>query len=117
MQEKKMRILFSSFLAVIFVVAGLTVLPAQEKKPPKELIFQSKMGNVTFLHAKHVEREKGDCKVCHPALFPQSDAPLNFKAGMHKPAEAKKTSCAFCHRPGGQAFAVQGNCKKCHVKG
>jgi c(7)-type cytochrome triheme protein len=74
------------------------------------------MGNVTFLHAKHQEREK-DCKACHDKLFPQSKAPLNFKAGMHKVAEKKKSSCAGCHVAGGKAFESKGNCNKCHVKG
>ena len=68
-------------------------------------------------HAAHAKREKNDCKVCHPGLFQQSaKAPLNFKAGMHKPAEAKKISCGNCHHPGGKAFETKGNCAKCHVK-
>ncbi|HYM12583.1 MAG TPA: cytochrome c3 family protein, partial [Bryobacterales bacterium] len=66
----------------------------------------------------HVERAKGDCKTCHPALFQQSaSAPLNFKANMHKTAEAGKTSCAHCHVAGGMAFETKGNCQKCHKKG
>ena len=60
---------------------------------------------------------KNDCKVCHDKLFTQSKAPLNFKASMHKPAEAAKTSCAGCHHAGGQSFETKGNCNKCHVKG
>ncbi len=98
---------------------GIFGLAAQEnaKKPQEKLVFQSKMGNVTFLHAKHVEREKADCKVCHPKLFQQSaKAPLNFKTNMHKTAEAAKTACAACHVAGGTAFEAKGNCQKCHVK-
>jgi len=95
---------------------GLLALAAE--KPPETLIFKTKMGNVTFQHAKHVEYAKGDCATCHPKLFQQSaTAPLNFKANMHKTAEANKTSCAFCHNPGGPAFPTAGNCAKCHVKG
>lgn len=107
----------------IAIVLGLSLLLAvgtlfaEEKTPPKELVFQAKMGNVTFNHAKHVERAKGDCKTCHPKLFPQdAKAPLNFKAGMHKPAEANKTACGACHHAGGTAFETKGNCAKCHVK-
>jgi len=75
------------------------------------------VGNVTFAHAEHIKRADGKCAVCHPKLFPQSaKAPLNFKAGMHKPAEAKKTSCAACHHAGGTSFQTKGNCKKCHVR-
>ncbi len=40
----------------------------------------------------------------------------NFKAGMHKPAEAKKASCAGCHHAGSNTFETRVNCKKCHVK-
>jgi c(7)-type cytochrome triheme protein len=87
-----------------------------EKKAPGKLVFKAKTGNVTFDHAKHSEREKNDCKTCHPKLFPQSQGPLNFAKGMHKPAEAQKKSCAACHVAGGKAFESKGQCKKCHVK-
>ncbi len=86
------------------------------EKPPESLVFESKLGNVTFDHAKHVERASDDCTACHEKLFPQSRAPLNFKAAMHKKAEAAKTSCAGCHVDGGTSFATKGKCKTCHVK-
>jgi c(7)-type cytochrome triheme protein len=83
---------------------------AADKKPPAKLTFEAKTGNVVYDHAAHSKREKEDCKVCHDALWPQAKGPLNFKAGMHKPAEAKKKSCGFCHHAGGKAFASVGNC-------
>lgn len=98
-----------------FVVCGLATL-AQEKKAPDKLTFEAKPGKVTFDHAKHVAREKNDCKVCHDKLWPQSKAPLNWKAGMHKPAETSHLSCGTCHHPDGAAFGVTGHCNKCHVK-
>jgi c(7)-type cytochrome triheme protein len=105
-----------SLLTAAMLVCGLLALAAD--KGPEKLVFETKMGNVTFQHAKHIERAKGDCKVCHDALFQQSaKAPLNYKAGMHKPAETKKIACAACHVAGGTAFASTGNCAKCHVKG
>jgi c(7)-type cytochrome triheme protein len=104
----------TSFLLLL----TLTVLVAQTaKQPPEKMVFKSAMGNVTFLHAKHGEREKADCKVCHDKLFPQSNAPLNFKANMHKTSEAKKESCSACHVAGGKSFESKANCQKCHVKG
>ncbi len=110
-----MRTLFSVFTAVC-ILFGVLALAAE--KAPEKLVFETKMGNVTYQHAKHLERAKGDCAMCHPKLFQQSaKAPLNFKANMHKTAEAGKTSCGFCHNPGGAAFATAGNCAKCHVKG
>jgi c(7)-type cytochrome triheme protein len=89
-----------------------------KKTPPTKLTFVTKNGNVTFDHAAHVTREKGDCAACHPKLFMQdSKAPLNFKANLHKTAETDKTSCGACHNPGGAAFETKGNCAKCHMKG
>jgi c(7)-type cytochrome triheme protein len=113
-----MRNLFA--YSVLFSLIALTASLAQEKKapsPPTKLEFAAKTGKVTYDHAAHAKREKNDCKVCHPALWPQdAKAPLNFKVGaMHKGAEAKKTSCAKCHVEGGTAFAAKGNCTgKCH---
>jgi len=107
----KLRALLALFLCTAVFLA------AQATKPPGKLTFTAKTGNVTFDHAPHVKAEKGDCKACHDKLFKQdSKAPLNFKAGMHKPAETAKTSCGACHRPGGTSFETKGNCTKCHVK-
>lgn len=98
---------------------ALTSLIAAADKASEKIVFEAKLGNVTFLHQKHSEREKDGCKACHDKIFAQKKAPLNFK--VHKAAEAKKASCASetCHIAGGRAFAttVAANCKKCHVKG
>src|SRR6476646_6074983 len=103
-------------LFVLFMVVGLAIR-ADEKKPPVKLVFESKMGNITYDHVAHLKRDGGDCKVCHDRLFQQdAKAPLNFKAGMHKPAEASQTSCGFCHHAGGKSFETKSNCSKCHVK-
>ena len=102
----------------LLLLAGVFTVAAQEKKPPEQLVFKSMMGNVTFQHVKHVEREKANCKTCHEQLFQQSAAaPLNYKANMHKTAEAKKLACAACHVAGGKSFETKANCQKCHVKG
>lgn len=103
------------FLLAALIAVGLNALMAQ-KPAPDHITFQSKMGNVSFDHPAHVKRANGDCKACHDKLFPQSEAPINYKAAMHKTAEAAKTSCGGCHNPGGAAFATTGNCAKCHVK-
>ncbi len=119
MKLTKVATLFiHSLLGAVMVLGWLTLngVRAEEKKPPETIVFEAKMGNVTFNHAKHIEREKGKCETCHDKLFPQSRAPLNFKKAMHKPAEAAKESCAACHVAGGKAFESKGNCKTCHVK-
>ncbi len=106
-----MRILLLALLAVALPLA------AQDKKPPAKLTFKAKNGDVLFDHAKHVTAAKNDCKACHDKLWPQSaKAPLNYKAALHKTAEAKETSCAACHHPKGTSFATKGNCNKCHQK-
>jgi c(7)-type cytochrome triheme protein len=102
-------------LAVIAVVALGFVL-AEEKAPPKELTFDSKNGKVLFNHEKHLAAAKGDCKACHDTLFKQEKGDLGYKEGMHKKAEAAKTSCASCHVAGGAAFESKANCAKCHQK-
>ena len=114
-----MRNLISYF--VLLSMIALTGTLAQEKKaatPPAKLVFPAKNGNVTYDHAAHAKREKGECKTCHPAQWPQdAKAPLTFKANMHKTAETAKTSCGACHHAGGTAFETKGNCTtKCHVK-
>jgi c(7)-type cytochrome triheme protein len=109
-----MRLL--ALLLLAFVIA-ISVDALLAQKAPDQIVFPSKMGNVTFNHAAHVKRSNNNCQTCHDKLFPQSNAPLNFKAGMHQPAETAKTSCGGCHVAGGAAFETKGNCAKCHVKG
>ena len=108
-----------NFLAMFLLLSmmGLTVMVAQHTTGPEKLVFTAKNGNVNYDHKAHSTREKDDCKVCHPALWPQdAKAPLNYKAAMHKTAESKKTACGACHVPGGKAFASAGSCAKCHTK-
>lgn len=88
---------------------------ASNGTPPDTILIASPYGNVTFTHAKHYERVNGDCSVCHPKVFPQSRAPLNYKKALHRAAEASMTSCAHCHAVGGTAFAADSNCTKCHA--
>ena len=79
------------------------------------LTFPARPGNVVFSHAIHVRLVKGRCSACHPRLFPEdAKAPLHWKEGMHKPAEANHTSCGGCHRPGGMAFETRDHCRRCH---
>ncbi len=84
--------------------------------PPDTILIQSPYGNVTFTHKKHYERVNSDCSTCHPKVFQQSLAPLNYKKALHRSAEASMTSCAFCHSIGNSAFAADSNCTKCHAQ-
>ncbi len=109
----------AAVVAVIVMVLGAAgTMFAEEKKaePPKPITFETKMGTVTFDHAKHLAAVGGDCKTCHPAIFPESKADVGYKAAMHKTAETEKKSCGACHHAGGKAFESKGNCQRCHVK-
>lgn len=111
--------LTATFVASFILIFGLLTtvgLNAQDEKPPDEIVYEAKMGNVTFSHTAHVKAANGKCETCHDKLFPKSRGDINFKQGMHKPAEAAKTSCGGCHHPGGPSFETKGNCTKCHVK-
>jgi c(7)-type cytochrome triheme protein len=110
-----MRILLSCLAAIGFL-STFGVFAQGDKESAPKLVFKSKKGDVTFDHAAHIMRAKGDCKTCHDSLFKQdATAKLNFKANVHKTAEKNMTSCGSCHRAGGTAFESKGNCNNCHV--
>lgn len=112
-----MRKFIAALLPLTFACGALL---AAEEKASEKIVFETKNGNVTFLHQKHSEREKEKCKACHDKLWPQKKGtPLNYKAGVHKVAETKGVSCGACHapKPKGTSFESKGNCAKCHVKG
>jgi c(7)-type cytochrome triheme protein len=83
--------------------------------PPETILFPNKYGDVTFTHKQHFLRVNGKCDTCHPSIFPQSRADINYRKALHRAAEASKTACASCHRVGGTSFAADSNCTKCHA--
>lgn len=101
------------FALAILGGAGTRIL--DEKDPPEKIVFETKRGDVTYLHAKHAEREKEVCETCHDVPFKKSaEEPLHYK--KHKQAEKEKASCATCHVKGGKAFESRKNCNTCHEK-
>ena len=110
----KFLVAFTLCVALVLALGAF----AQDAEVPDEMVFESAMGNVTFSHAKHTERAENNCETCHDKLFPQSREPINFKAGMHKPAISAKAACGGCHNPDGPGVdaSVTANCKNCHVK-
>lgn len=100
-----MRYGIACFIAVALVTGAVAAAP--DKKPPEKLVFPNKGGDAIFTHAKHIDREKGECAACHDKLWPRSTAdPLKSSDG-----------CRTCHRAGGSAFEMKGNCVKCHPGG
>ncbi|HEU0121886.1 MAG TPA: cytochrome c3 family protein [Bryobacteraceae bacterium] len=82
---------------------------------PEQVRYSTSLGVAMFDHGKHLTHAKGDCTSCHNKLFPMAKGDLKYAAGMHKAAEAARTSCAGCHAAGGSAFASADNCQKCHT--
>jgi hypothetical protein len=101
-----MKHIFALLAAATLV--GLAIAAAQEKKPLEKIVFPSKKGATTFLHAKHIEYEKGSCTNCHDKLWSQTTEPLKNSFGCHT-----------CHKAGGTAFSAldQANCERCHPAG
>ncbi len=95
-------------IAFAFFVAGMLGFGADRlPKQPESLVFPSKSGKVVFNHAAHLARQNGSCVFCHPKLWPQSvKAPV--RSGV---------TCGACHLRGGRAFAMKGNCGRCHEGG
>ena len=58
-----MRKLLAVATALAFVFAAGTILA----EPPKQVVFETKQGNVTFDHAKHLAAAKTSCAACHVA--------------------------------------------------
>jgi c(7)-type cytochrome triheme protein len=101
-----MRHVIAFFATVTFV--GSATVAAQDQKPRETIVFPATQGEVTFLHAKHIERENGDCAGCHDKLWTQTTEPLKNSQGCHT-----------CHKPDGKAFSARdrSNCERCHPVG
>jgi hypothetical protein len=99
--------LVTALLAAVAFVA-LASVAAQDKKPLEKIMFPSKQGATTFLHARHIEREKGNCANCHDKPWAQTAEPLKNSFGCHT-----------CHKPDGKAFNAgdRANCERCHPAG
>ena len=64
------------YMAAFFVcLAMLITVALAVVKPPQKLVFETRMGNVTYDHAAHLKRANYKCNTCHTKLFPQSRAP------------------------------------------
>ncbi len=62
MKRLTFLIVWTVLLALVLTVFAIGSLRAAD--PPGTTVFDSKLGNVTFDHAKHVERE-AECTACH----------------------------------------------------
>lgn len=66
-------------------------------------------GNVLYSHDVHVTKAGLKCSDCHYRLFKQAKmSGLTTMASMQT-----GKACGACHN-GQKAFAIKGNCNKCH---
>ena len=93
------------------------------------ILFETKVGAVTFAHKKHADLSITQCTTCHHDHQP-TDAVMKpchechkHKADKAAPPKTKKafhTRCIGCHEytvaGGQQAGPVKKKCKLCHVK-
>jgi c(7)-type cytochrome triheme protein len=79
------------------------------KGKPRNIDYKVKsVGDVTFSHAIHIGKLKGQCRACHNGKI------ITGKDGRVTMAQMEKgTTCGACHN-GKKAFTVAGNCGNCH---
>ena len=113
----------------LFALTGIIVLAAEIPADKDVIVFEAKLGKMTFKHKEHSDRI-GDCTICHHKT--EGDAVPQPCSACHMPKEVKdeapklKTavhdSCQGCHQEkvdaGEKAGPVKGakECKKCHIK-
>jgi len=118
----------TGFLAVLFagnVIAACITIPEDKKV----IVFDSKLGDVTFAHLKHANLSITECTTCHHKYQPgdhvmqpchechkhsaRDPEPPKTKTALH-------TRCIGCHEytiaSGVPAGPVKKKCKLCHVK-
>jgi len=83
---------------------------------PEALSYTTRLGPAKFGHERHVDLAKGDCKICHNAIFPLEKGLLNYADNLHRTSEQTKTSCGACHAVGREAFESEGHCLDCHAE-
>lgn len=76
-----------------------------------DVVFEVKVGKVTFSHDSHVKSAGLACRECHDKLY--ITKAKRRKATMA--AMGKGMSCGACHN-GKRVFSVKGNCENCHQK-
>ena len=100
-----------SYLLISILILGIHVRAFATEG--EDILFnRSPLGPVLFSHDRHVRSHNLDCDQCHPTLYPTQGR--SNPVGMSEMFDGK--SCGACHN-GKKAFAVQGDCSKCHKLG
>ncbi|MBM4171595.1 MAG: hypothetical protein FJ214_06995 [Ignavibacteria bacterium] len=78
-------------------------------KNPKDIIFNSSIGDVNFFHEYHVKNVEIKCVFCHHQINANSlktPHPNYFKSGW--------INCEICHTSNSSSKTQYFSCKKCH---
>ena len=119
---------FTGFLILLLasnVMAACITIPENKKV----IVFDSKLGDVTFAHLKHANLSITKCTTCHHKYQPGDHVMIpchqchKHKASDPEPPKTKTalhTRCIGCHEytiaSGVPAGPVKKKCKLCHVK-
>ncbi len=96
-------------MGMAFVVCLIVSSAAWGKVGGGDITFSVKgQGDVLYSHDSHVTRAGMKCSECHYRLYKMARTQQWTMAEM-----SKGQSCGACH-DGQKAFAVKGNCGKCH---
>jgi len=107
--------LLDGVLLCMSVVCLLSV-SAQEVKPPTKLVFQTKMGNVTYDHAATSNAPRRLQSVPRQAFPAVGQGSTELQTGHAQDGGSEQNRLCGLPRRGGMAFPTAGNCAKCHVK-
>ena len=118
------------FTIALFFMLASNLMAAELTIPDEKAViqFNTKLGDVTFAHAKHAGLSITQCVTCHHKMMPEDTVvkPCH-ECHMHKSEEnapktkkAFHTRCTGCHEytiAGGQhAGPVKKKCRLCHIK-
>ena len=129
MEDSSMRI--KNLCFVLFSLFTCNVMAVELIIPDDKavILFDTKLGIVTFAHQKHAELSITECTLCHHKIQPEDTAvkPCHDchkhdakTKDVLKTSKAFHTRCIGCHEytaAGGQnAGPLKKKCKLCHVK-
>jgi predicted CXXCH cytochrome family protein len=88
-------------LTLLTMLLFVVTTAASAFEGPRQIIFPTANGNVSFMHGDHQDSEK-DCAICHPGgktgKIPgfSKEAAHKFCIDCHK-QKSGPTKCAECH--------------------
>ncbi|MFO7811404.1 MAG: cytochrome c3 family protein [Pelovirga sp.] len=98
-----------ALLLVLFAVVGFAAYAVAA--PPEEVVYEVKMGNVTFDHKAHLAT--GSCKDCHHTGEMVSCKDCHNKTSEVNNKDAFHGLCIDCHKEQGAGPA---KCTECHIR-